>query len=274
MAIVSHRRRFIFIKPRKVAGSSVQVALARLCGEEDAISQGFRFRPGLDTDEFADTASRNADWGGRYGRIAPHSLPEEVRARVGARVWNDYLKITVCRNPWDLFVSLYWFHARHAGREFRESFHRYPIRVARDLLHGRTLRSPRLEKMAAVLPILLRRRRLARYLDEGKGKEGLEFALRRGLFTKLLAEAPRFYLLDDRPYADCVLRYEHLQADFDEALARLEIPERPVLPRTRSEVRPPDDYRRYYSAWSRERVAAVCRPMLDLFGYRFDPDPA
>ena len=36
--IVSHSRRFIFIKTRKVAGTSVELFLSQLCSQEDIIT--------------------------------------------------------------------------------------------------------------------------------------------------------------------------------------------------------------------------------------------
>jgi hypothetical protein len=36
--IISHRHRFIFIKTRKTAGTSIEVYLSRFCGEEDVVT--------------------------------------------------------------------------------------------------------------------------------------------------------------------------------------------------------------------------------------------
>ena len=36
--IISHRHRFIFVRTEKTAGSSVEQALAELCGPEDVIT--------------------------------------------------------------------------------------------------------------------------------------------------------------------------------------------------------------------------------------------
>jgi hypothetical protein len=36
--IVSHRHRFIFIKTHKTAGSSMEMALAPLCGPDDIVT--------------------------------------------------------------------------------------------------------------------------------------------------------------------------------------------------------------------------------------------
>ena len=37
--IVSHKNKFIFLKTRKTAGSSIEIALSKHCGPEDIITQ-------------------------------------------------------------------------------------------------------------------------------------------------------------------------------------------------------------------------------------------
>ena len=36
--IISHRHKFIFIKTEKTAGTSIELALAKVCGPEDVIT--------------------------------------------------------------------------------------------------------------------------------------------------------------------------------------------------------------------------------------------
>ena len=36
--IISHKHKFIFIKPQKTAGTSVELLLSRICGPEDVIT--------------------------------------------------------------------------------------------------------------------------------------------------------------------------------------------------------------------------------------------
>lgn len=290
MTIVSHRRRFIFVKPRKTAGSSVQIALAPWCGEGDVLSDGgLVFRPGVDTDDFRAPPVRHAGWNDRYGHVAQHALPDVVRAKVGARVWDDYFKFTVARNPWDLFVSMYHHDLRvilpeigaWTGRRLRGLLGRRgrarSLRTLRRALgpeRGRLRHSARLRRLLVSLPDLFWRSRLVRDLENGRRKESVEFALRTGCFARHVAEIPQFYFCGGREYADYVVRFEHLQQDFAELRRRLGIPGA-RLPRTRSEVRPgADDYRTYYTDWSRAHVARRCRPMIDAFGYRFDEPPA
>src|SRR6185312_12550479 len=106
--ILSHKYRFIFLKTRKTAGTSVEVSLARCCGPRDVLTpvcpEGEALRGGLGL------GPRNhgpplrqyglRDWLRLLlkGRPMPgswfynHMPAREVRARVGARVWDSYFK--------------------------------------------------------------------------------------------------------------------------------------------------------------------------------------
>lgn len=83
--LVSHSHKFIFIKPKKVAGSSIQAYLARFC--KDGIIH-----------------SRDPK---------SHMKAVDVKKLVGDEIWNSYLKVTAVRNPWDKTVSLYFWRRRN-----------------------------------------------------------------------------------------------------------------------------------------------------------------
>ncbi len=110
--IVSHAHRFIFLKTRKTAGTSVEIALSRICGPDDIIT------PLTQADE-----RLRLERGGRPPQhyTAPplelegraHLPAAAVRQIVGADTWNDYFKFAIERNPWDAVVSLYYWRNRN-----------------------------------------------------------------------------------------------------------------------------------------------------------------
>ena len=51
--IISHRHKFIFLKAQKVAGTSVEVALAQHCGEDDIVTSISAFNPQWNEDRYA-----------------------------------------------------------------------------------------------------------------------------------------------------------------------------------------------------------------------------
>ena len=253
LAIVSHRHKFIFVHARKSAGTSLQVSLSRWLGEGDVASYDvdspvLTFNRYTDEDDFGAVPVRDGDESGvRYGN---HDLPDEIRGKVGEDVWAAYFKFTVARNPWDLLVS--YLHSKFGPHYWRDVWgRRRPIAFVRNV------------------PRALRLFRLRRELARGRRKEAVESVLREGLFGDV-GQIPRFYFSRGEAYADYVIRFENLQQGYDEVCRRLGLPPQ-SLPRANTRPRPKGiDYRDYYTDFSREYVADLCRPMTAAFGYRFD----
>ncbi|WP_258104790.1 sulfotransferase family protein [Marinoscillum sp. MHG1-6] len=82
--LVSHSHKFIFIKTKKTAGSSIQDYLAKYC--KDGIVE--KYIPG------------------------GHRPAQSTKEKVGDEIWNSYLKICPVRNPWDKMVSWYFWRSR------------------------------------------------------------------------------------------------------------------------------------------------------------------
>jgi hypothetical protein len=110
--IVSHERGFVFMKTRKTAGTSVEIALSRVCGDDDVIT------PVTDEDE----ALRRAGGGrGPQNFEAPPNLDRKafnhmpvsmVRKMLGRKRFESYFSFAIERNPWDAVVSLYHWRFR------------------------------------------------------------------------------------------------------------------------------------------------------------------
>lgn len=117
--IVSHRYRFIFIKTRKTAGTSIELYLDGLCGPDDAVTpigsdpnnprnwQGV-FNP---LPELKDSRGRGLRETLQQlrsrSRFYNHIEAYRIRGRLPRGVFNDYFKFCVERNPWDKTVSHY-----------------------------------------------------------------------------------------------------------------------------------------------------------------------
>ncbi|MBC6498002.1 MAG: sulfotransferase family 2 domain-containing protein [Alphaproteobacteria bacterium GM7ARS4] len=122
MVIISFKHRFIFIKPTKVAGTSLEVALSRFCGKDDVMS---RFREEESNQlraRFYPYPVRNTIELVKHGekctsKLVVHGSVHQLRSFLGNDVFRRFLKISVIRNPYDWVVSLYAWraHKRRCG---------------------------------------------------------------------------------------------------------------------------------------------------------------
>jgi len=95
-----------------MAGTSIEACLSYYCDEKDFCTGPSR--PDGDYDlvkKYGDHHYRqinNIDISNGMTRFHNHEFPLGLYSRTGSR-WEDYYKITCARNPWDLFVSYYWW---------------------------------------------------------------------------------------------------------------------------------------------------------------------
>jgi hypothetical protein len=127
--IASHLHRFVFLKTRKTAGTSIEIALSRHCGPHDVITP-------ISPEDEALRAARGGV-GPQHHDTVPsafnHMPAQRVRRILGEQAWQSYFTFAVERNPWDVVASSYRFSARRADwdRTFAEF-----------------VRSPRVERLA------------------------------------------------------------------------------------------------------------------------------
>ena len=236
--IISHRHKFIFVKTRKVAGSTIERVLAEQCGPEDIISPdpvpvekaqhyAGRFNP---IPELVHTLSplQHArtirDWVKRpkyYCHLSSYS----IRHRIGAKVWDNYFKFTFERNPWDKMVSFYYW------------YHRYRIENGEPLP---TFREHVLERANAL-------------------HEDRRFPLDWKRYT-----------LGGEVAMDYIGRFENLEGDLATVFERIGLTKPPSLPREKGNVR--GDRRHYSEAYddaTRDRIAELFHREIEHFGYEF-----
>ncbi|EAQ96352.1 hypothetical protein [Congregibacter litoralis] len=228
--IISHQHRFIFVKTHKTAGSSLEVALARECGDNDIVSHM--------EDNIASGIPRNygptSRLGPAYneikllrkivGRHSPllgefyyeHMPASRIKALVGSSIWESYFTFCFERNPWDKAVSYYLWKQQGQGRTmppFEEYIEKKPHRLPRD----------------------------AALYFEGEN------------------------LLVDR-----VFEFRELGPALEELRDRLGLRLPEPLPREKTGVAVErKDYREYYSDKSRERIGELFSREIALMDYRF-----
>ena len=127
--IISHKYKFVFIKTEKTAGTSIEIALSRFCGDMDIITpivaadEEFRKKLGYKQAQNYYMPFRlysKCDWveylsRGYKKRFYNHISAQEIKKAVSNEVWDTYYKFTFERNPWDKAVSYYYWKNRNGS---------------------------------------------------------------------------------------------------------------------------------------------------------------
>jgi hypothetical protein len=135
---------FVFLKPTKVAGSSIEGLLSLHCGGDDVIVPSSIYQ-----DEMVLRGVTPQNWTVPFFR-APrrqllsmlgrghklefhsHSTAKFARKYLPEKFWEGSLKVSVSRNPFDRIVSWYFWDEKcgaRAGTTFQEYVLRYPRRL-------------------------------------------------------------------------------------------------------------------------------------------------
>jgi hypothetical protein len=237
LVIVSHRHRFIFIKTRKTAGTSIEIVLSRYCGPDDILT----------TDSTEDERLRQEIGGvGPQNHTGPiyrhepkdiarillrrrperrplywrHMGAHHLRRLLGPEIWDSYYKFAFERNPWDKVVSAYYWR------------HRKSLDASGDP------------------PITF-----GEYVRKGK---------------KLInVDGYEQYSIGDKVAVDLVGKFEALQSDLTQALDTIGIDYDGWMPSTKSATRKIRSYREFYGDEERELVAGYFHREIELLGYEF-----
>jgi len=129
--IICHPLKLIFIKTKKVGGTSFEIALSSFCDEASVItpispededtraSLGYPCAQNHEQQIWPD-GSQTA------GQFYNHIPAAQARARIPQEIWDSYTKVTIWRDPYDAIISrYYWEKADAAGIPFGQFVNRY-----------------------------------------------------------------------------------------------------------------------------------------------------
>jgi len=130
--IINHKYKFIFIKTRKTASTSVEIALSRFCGPDDTITlisqKDEQIRLSLG---YPGPQNYEARPNGYYRKLRDHQRAVEVR-KMFPDIWQRYFTFCFERNPFDRAISRYYWEQRRTATvssmsDFLRSVHRWML---------------------------------------------------------------------------------------------------------------------------------------------------
>jgi len=256
--IVNHTHKFIFLKPPKTAGSSVQVALRQFCGPDDTVSYLADHNDNTDGKERkgrGEGSFRRRGEGFRHiqryiGNFLVKSghctLPmiQLGDPEMYEHIMNNYTKISIVRNPWDAAVSRF-----------------YHIKAYYDRMNaGEELPTTNTLKARKNLP------EPTRFSDYMRDHHDFLLHPKQSF--------DRYYFVDGKMVMDFVLRYENLESDYKYLCNKiLKIRYNP-LPRRLTKIRKDrSPYMRHFRGPTRKEMIRTIEKenerTIQHFGYKF-----
>ncbi len=248
--IVSHKHKFIFVKTLKTAGTSFEVALAKVCGVDDVVTP---ISPAVHGHH-----AQNA--GGYYN----HMPAEQIRKSLGDDIWSNYFKFTIERNPWDKEVSWYWFLKRKY--DYQDSFREFCIK---GFLSGPDDFPEAFSYKDKVSSWLLWHK-----INTDKRFGAMEMLKRKYILKEDFQGYPMDfdrYSIDGQVAVDFVARFENLQQDFTYIKKYLKLDEKLSLPFEKSSSRNNDlaGYREHYDDITRNLISLRYKREIGCFKYSY-----
>jgi hypothetical protein len=111
--LVSHSKKFIFLKTIKTGGTSVEIFFEEFC-----VASPVNYVVGQ---EGTGTIVSSAGIVGTRGSVPDHTLyynhkpASELKAELGNHVWDSYFKFSIVRNPFDELISRFWWRLNQQG---------------------------------------------------------------------------------------------------------------------------------------------------------------
>ena len=121
--IISHTHKYIFIKSLKTAGTSIEAALSKHCGENDMVTPLGDYWFNRDEKGAWIHSAMNAEG------FSQHDPAADVKRKVPPEIWDEYFKFSITRNPWDRVVSHFAWEARNRQelKPSRRWYHRLGV---------------------------------------------------------------------------------------------------------------------------------------------------
>ena len=241
--LVSHHHKFIFVKPRKVAGTTIELSLSPYLESGD-------YATPIEPDEEHLRTCKKGVVIGKIRKQKTFGLPIKLRDHsslkraysILERKVQTYHVITACRNPWDRALSQFFWSYRNKNileKDFyiqRSEFNRFTR------LYGPT------NWLTAVYG-----RRKQRQLNSS-----------------------HLYTINNRMLANFAIRFEYLEKDLSALRKLLGLFQTKKIEslKTKSTFRPKEskNWQKFYESDTIELVRKCCSQEIQSFNYSFEGD--
>lgn len=231
--ILSHKYKFIFICNGKTGTTSIEKCLAKY-------QEGEHLDKGIS---------------GLYDRT--HIPPLLLKKQVGDTIWNNYFKFAFVRNPWDWFVSQYFFNM--VMKASHEDFFKSPVYALRKYTYGLLTGKRYLSKNLKTKGTIIREKDILKtyqYLKNFRGLEKMES----------LFQYNYVYDYEGNNMLDFVGRFENLSSDFREIMNIIGINENlPYLNKTKH-----TNFKSYYNSKTAKLIEDLYKIDVINFDYKYD----
>ena len=112
--LISHRHKFIYLKTRKTAGTSVEIYFEPFCIDPADPFEPVHYHKTV-VSSWGVVGHRGMGYEGETW--FNHQPAVNIRELTGEAVWNTYFKFCAVRNPFDKVVSAFWYQLDDAARE-------------------------------------------------------------------------------------------------------------------------------------------------------------
>lgn len=230
--IINHKYKFIYLKTRKTASTSIEIALSKFCDKNDIITPLIKKDEKMrKAKEFARPANCrvplhyygiidfiNAVRKRKLKHFSNHKTAHYVKKYVDKEIWNNYYKFTFERNPFDKAVSLYYYAKK------------------REQTNGSGL--------------------------------GISEYLKKAPIHALSNWS--IYTIKDRIAVDFVGKYENLEEDLKTVKKNIGLPDDIQLPKAKSKYRPDrTHYSKLLDPEDRDWIELVCAKEFKMFNYKW-----
>lgn len=245
--IISHKHKFIFIKPRKVAGTSIELALSKFCDKEDIITGNFH------DSNYEDEAFTNKGRNYEELNLSTHSKPNEIKNKISKDIWNNYYKFTIVRNPWDQVVSSYFWY-KYLPKPFQKNITIYKIK--KNLFNKKAYYIAINKIKVLVYNTIFKNR-----------SDFIKFIF---LYLKQYINTAYYFDKKGNNICDFYIKYENLEEDYRKVCSKLNLPYE-KLPKTKNKLRKgKKHYSDYFNKKTENKVRKLFKKEILFFNYSFE----